>query len=212
MKKLFLPFAIALVFNTCLSQSTESDIQEIRIKYQKIEDSIPKAKKVILNRVFNNFPELWVLAYHGGYDVDLRDEVRHFTLDAEITVFYWKDKVKKVEITKWDWPDGNFFRKNEFYFDQDSIFFSYSENQSYNHFDNSKPLVSVTEERYYYKNDQIVRQLSKTFNARSNTQMKEKSLKIENEIVLDHSTENLQTGNELIKWLRSNGYLDLEGY
>ncbi|WP_420602634.1 hypothetical protein [Flagellimonas sp.] len=212
MKKQFLSLVLTMVFNTCLGQPIESDIQEIRIKYQNIEDSLPHAKRIILNRVFDNVPELWVLSYHGAYEVDLKDTVKNFTLDAEITVFFWNGKVKKIEVSKWDWPDGNFFRKNQFHFDQERIFFSYSEYQSYNHFNNSKPLVSVTEERYYYKNDQILRQLSKKFSARSGNSIKEESLKSENKIVPNHSTEHLQVGNEMIKWLRSNGYLDLDGY
>lgn len=49
MKKLFFILFLTIISQWCLGQSTQSSIQEIRINYQHIEDSLSIAKKIILS-------------------------------------------------------------------------------------------------------------------------------------------------------------------
>jgi len=212
MRKLVTCFLILHVSAICFGQSTESDIHQIRTKYQNIEDSLIIAKKIILERTFDSSPELWILLYHDSYNIDFRDLAKKLTLDGITTVFYWNSKIRKIEIEEFDWPDGFSYSKKQFYFQEGKIFFSYNEDRSYNYFDKNSPLVSVTEERHYFKNDELIRHLTKEFTASSNTFIQEESSKAQNKVIEDNSTKNLNDGYLLIESLRANGYLNLEGY
>lgn len=215
MKKSYCSIFLLLVSVYCLSQSTESNLQQIRTKYQQIEDSLATAKKIVLQRTFDSSPELWLLLYHYSYDIDFRDKAKRLILDAVITIFFWKDNVRKIEIVEWDWPDGFFYNITHFYFKNDSIFFSYDEKRQHNYFNQEEPPVSIFEGRYYYKEDRLLKHLTKNFTSSSiQNEYPKESMKTSNrELKLENvSTENINKGYEIMKFLYENGYLNLGGY
>ncbi|WP_420602633.1 hypothetical protein [Flagellimonas sp.] len=222
MKKPFLSFILIMASNICLSQSVESDIQEIRTKYQNIEDSLIHATRIILKRLPNTHPQLWVLSFHDTFKIDFLDCAKNHKEDAVLIVYYWNNKIKKLAYSGKAIDNSN-FREVFFYFDNGpeffdgEVFFSNTKFQDNDSSIENDCLSTITESRYYYKHSKLIKHLEKNFSIHPNDNKDEIKRKSENapnqEIdIVEGDMGNIKDGHEIIQFLFSNGYLNLDGY
>ena len=208
-------FLFLLTYWACLSQSIESNIKEIKANYQNIQDSLPQSEKIILNRIFDSFPELWILSYHDTFDLDLIEVTNKLIFDATATIFYWNNEIKKIKIEEWDYPDGFSSKKTEFYFNHDQIFFSFLEEGRYNYYNGEEPPATIQEHRLYYKNGACIKYLFKKFSTNlppNDEEIKETSPQIPNQELptTEILNQNLEYANQVLTFLKKYGYLNLE--
>ena len=153
-----------------VAQTTDSMINDIRIKYKNIRDNF--------STYDTTMAELWGESTDGGQAV----------------AYYDGEAIKLIEVT-WFGEMGK--RKIEYYFDNGQLFFAFNAEYDYNRpmywdektakeyednevFDDSK--TKIKENRYYFNNGRLIRWLAKD----------KKEVDIE-------SDAGSSVGNELIK-------------
>jgi len=148
MKLLTIIFSLLLLGSEIIvAQSTDSVINDIRVKYKNIRDN--------LTTYDTTTAEIWGESTEGGQAV----------------AYYDGEDIKLIEVT-WFGEMGK--RKIEYYFDNEQLFFAFNTDYEYNRpifwdkktakgygdneaFDYSK--TKIKENRYYFNNEQLIRWL-----------------------------------------------------